>query len=285
MARDMSGSTASIVIPTQGRPEYLRATLASIAPQARRAGAEVLVVGHPDDAATDALAVRFGARLVAAPSPGTLNAARNAGIHAARGDPIVLIDDDVRAPLGWLRKLLAGIAAAPDCDVFGGPIRARLEGGGPRACGREPAPITNLDLGDVDRDVPLVWGANMAIRRRAIDRVGWFDETMSGRGDEEDWERRLTAHGGRIRYLAGAGVDHWRWSSDSTLVSLTRAAYGHGRAGRRYDARKDMAPSLVAEGRTLLGCVWHIFRRRCANGVVLTAQAAGRLREALPGWR
>src|SRR5204863_9005460 len=41
----MSGPTASIVIPTQGRPEYLRATLASIASQARGAGAEVLVVG------------------------------------------------------------------------------------------------------------------------------------------------------------------------------------------------------------------------------------------------
>ena len=34
--------------------------------------------------------------------------------------------------------MLAGIASAPDDDVFGGPIRPRLEGGGPRSCGREP---------------------------------------------------------------------------------------------------------------------------------------------------
>jgi glycosyltransferase involved in cell wall biosynthesis len=275
--------TASIVIPTQGRPAYLRATLASVVPQAQRAGAEVLVVGHPDDPATASVAQRFGAQLVVAPSPGTLNASRNAGIDAARGDPIVLIDDDVQAPMGWLDTMLAGVAAAPDHDVFGGPIRARLQGGGPRACGREPAPITTLDLGPGDRDATLVWGANMALRRRAVDRVGRFDEAMRGRGDEEDWERRLVADGGRIRYLAGAGLNHWRTASDATVRSLARAAYGHGRAGRRYDVRKGNAPSLAAELRTLIGCVWHIFRRRCANGIVLSAQAAGRLLESLMG--
>jgi hypothetical protein len=66
---------------------------------------------------------------------------------------------------------------------------------------------------------------------------------------------------------------------------MSRAAYGHGRAGRRYDVRKGDAPSPAAEVRTLLGCVWHIFRRRCANGIVLTAQAAGRVRESLTGTR
>lgn len=281
----MTVPTASIVIPTEGRPDYLRATLASVVPQARRAGAEVLVVGRCQDAATAALAEQFAARLIPAPSPGTLNASRNAGADAARGEVIVLIDDDVRAPLMWLETLLAGVEAAPDHDVFGGPIRARLEGGGPRACGREPAPITTLDLGPDDRDVALVWGANMAIRRRALDRVGRFDEAMRGRGDEEDWERRYTAGGGRIRYLARAGLDHWRSAPDATVRSLARAAYGHGRAGRRYDVRKGQAPSLAGELRTLVGCVWHTCRRRCAIGMVLTAQAAGRLRESVAGPR
>ena len=37
----------------------------------------------------------------------------------------------------------------------------------------------------------------------------------------------------------------------------------------------------VGELRTLIGCVWHIFRRRCVNGVVLTAHSSGRAVEAL----
>ncbi|MGB0092730.1 MAG: glycosyltransferase family A protein, partial [Solirubrobacteraceae bacterium] len=61
-------------------------------------------------------------------------------------DLIVFLDDDVDAPPGWLYALLSGVRASPDYDVFGGPIRPRLEGGGPWACGLESAPITALYL-------------------------------------------------------------------------------------------------------------------------------------------
>ena len=278
-----SPPTASIVIPTRARPAYLDVTLASVMPQARRAAAEVLVVSDASDAATAAVAARHGAGLVTMATPGGANAARNAGIGAACGDPIVLIDDDIQAPPGWLQALLAGVNDTPDRDVFGGPIIARLEGGGPCACGREAAPITTLDLGPDDQDVQFVWSANMALRRRALEQVGAFDETILGRGEEEDWQRRYIALGGRVRYLAQAAIVHRRTAVDSTVRSLSRAAYGYGRAARRYDVRKGSPPSLEAELRTLSGCAWHVVRRRCATGIVLGAQAAGRLRQTLAG--
>ena len=250
-------------------------------PQAARAGAEVLVVSDGPDAATAATAERHGARLVTLPAPAGLNAARNAAIDVAGADLIVYIDDDIAAPDGWLQALLDGARDAPENDVFGGPITARLEGGGPRACGREPAPISTLDDGPEDRDVPQVWGANMAIRRRAFERIGRFDERLSGRGDEEDWERRYVASGGRIRYLAGAGLVHRRTAADATVAKLSRAAYALGRTARRNDFRKGTAPALARELRTLAGCCWHVLRRRCAIGIVMAAHTAGRLREAI----
>lgn len=268
------------MIPTRSRPEYLEVTLASVAPQAA-AGAEVIVVNDGGSPASARIGERHGARVLTLPPPGGANAARNAGIDAAASDLIVLIDDDVRAPDGWLQAMLAGARAAPEHDVFGGPIRARLEGGGPRSCGRESAPITTLDLGPVDCDVELVWSANMAIRRRAIERIGRFDETLRGRGEEEDWERRYRAAGGVIRYVAAAGLDHRRTAEDATLVRLTRSGYAHGRNARRYDVRKRTPPPAAAELRTLAGCLWHIVRRRCAGGVVLAAHSAGRVREML----
>jgi GT2 family glycosyltransferase len=272
---------ASIVIPTRSRPDYLAVTLASVTPQARAIGAEVVVVNDGQDPSTAALAERSGAALVSFGQPRGLNAARNAGVQAARSDLIVFVDDDVEAPPGWLGTLLEGVRSAPDREVFGGPIRARLEGGGPRSCGRESAPITTLDFGPEDRDVSLVWGANMAVRRAAFDRVGGFDERLAGRGDEEEWERRYTDLGGRIRYVAAAGLDHRRARSDATVRSLARADYTHGRNARRNDRRGRQAPPLRAELRTLIGCLWHIFRRRCANGIVMAAHTAGRIREAL----
>jgi glycosyltransferase involved in cell wall biosynthesis len=274
--------TASIVIPTRGRPDYLRVTLASVAPQAERARAEVIVVDDGGDPAAAEIAATHGARLIRSPAPGA-NPARNAGVAATQGDPVVLIDDDISAPPGWLDAMLEGIAQAPEYEVFGGPIRARLEGSRLRTCGRESAPITTLDYGPTDRDAPLVWSANMAIRRSALDRVGSFDESIQGRGEEEDWERRYTALGGRIRYLAAAGLDHRRTAPDARLTALTRAAYRLGRSARRYDGRKGHVPSLAAELRTLAGCLWHAGRRRCALGIVLAGHAAGRLRETIAG--
>lgn len=276
-----SAPTASIAIPTRERPGYLDVTLGSVAAQAQNAGAEVIVISDGEDPGTAAVAHRHGVRVATLPAPRGLNAARNAAFREGQSDLIVLIDDDILAPPGWLEALLSGVQAAPDHGVFGGPIRARLEGGGPRSCGREPPPISTLDCGSEDRDVPLVWGANMAIRRDTFERVGEFDERLSGRGDEEEWERRYTAEGGLVRYVAGAWLEHRRTAADATIRVLARADYLHGRNARRSDARRGASPALASELRTLAGCVWHIFRRRCAVGIVMLAHSAGRVREAL----
>ena len=121
----------------------------------------------------------------------------------------------------------------------------------------------------------------MAVRRRALERTGPFDETIFVRGDEEDWQRRHAAAGGRTRYLASAGLEHRRTAADSTLGRLATAAYVQGRAARRYDVRKGTAPGLHRELRTLVGCVWHTVRRRCAYGIVFAAHTVGRIHEWL----
>jgi len=272
--------SASIVIPSLGRPDYLDVTLASVMPQASRAGAEVIVVSDGPDQRTARVAQSKGASFVSLPQERGVNAARNEGVRCAQGDLIVFIDDDVEAPADWLEEVLRGTRSAPDTEVFGGPIRPRLEQG-PRSCGREPGPISSLDAGAHDRDIPFVWGTNMAVRRSAFERLGLFDDDLSGRGDEEEWELRYTASGGRIRYLAGAGLDHRRAPGDARLLALTRQAYRHGRESRRHDMRSGKSRPIPAEMRILAGCAWHTVRRRCAYGIVMGAKAAGSLREAL----
>ncbi len=271
---------ASVVIPAYRAPEYLDVTLASIVPQARAAGAEVIVVSDGPDPANTAVTERHGAVLVTLPAHAGLNTARNAGIDAARSDLLVFIDQDVDAPPAWLEAVIAGAAAYPALEVFGGPIHARMEAALP-ACDRHPPPITTLDAGPHDCDVPLVWGANMTMRRAAFDRVGRFDPTLLGRGDEEEWLMRYTTAGGRIRYIAAAAIDHRRSATDSRLGVLARAAYGQGREVRHHDRRSGKARPVSAELRTLAGCAWHTLRRRCVYGIVMGARTAGTLREAL----
>jgi GT2 family glycosyltransferase len=275
---------ASIVIPTRGRPAYLEVALASIAPQARAAGAEMLVI---DDAGASpdarAQAERLGARYEPHERPLGLNVARNTGVERSSGELVVFVDDDVEAGAGWLAALLAAASEHPYVDVFAGPIRPRLEGRPPRACGREGAPITALDLGAGDTETRYAWGANMAIRRTALERVGAFDSSLEHGGDEQEWQDRLRAGepGARVLYVAGAAVDHRRTGRDSRLPALARAQHARGRAARRFDARRGQAPPLRSELATLAGCAWHVARRGCPAGLTMVAHSAGRAREAV----
>ena len=277
--------TVSIVVPTRERADYLDVALASIAPQAREADAEVLVVVDGADPASGAIAERHGARWTGHDAPRGLNAARNTGAAATEGGLVVFVDDDVEAPPGWLGALLEGRRRHRDALVLGGPIEVRLEGFGLPLCGREPPPITALDEGPTDRDVDVVWGANMGIDRRAFELAGTFDPGVPYGFDEDMWERRLRERGGRVVYVAGAGLVHRRDPRDSRLGALMRAAYRRGRALRAYSVHRGRAPSLARELRWLAGCFAHTFRYRCANGLLLTAHSAGRIAALLRGAR
>ncbi|MCL2770230.1 MAG: glycosyltransferase family 2 protein, partial [Solirubrobacterales bacterium] len=273
---------ASIVIPTCNRPEYLEVALASLAPQADAEGAEVVVVDDAGDSARmRALAERFGARYVPHPRPLGLNAARNTGVERSEGELVIFTDDDVEVATGWLAALLDAARAHPEVQVFTGPIRPRLEGRPPRSCGREGPPITSLDLGAQDRqDAPYAWGANMALRRTALERNGGFDVSLAGAGDEQEWQERLRAReDGRVMYVARAALAHRRAPADATLRALCRAAWARGRASRRFDARRTEAPPLHGELRTLAACAGHVVRRRCPAGLTMVAHSAGRLYE------
>src|SRR5277367_63728 len=220
--------SASILIPTRARPSYLEVALASIAPQAAQAGAEVLVI---DDAGAspgvEALARSFGARYEPQPSPLGLNVARNAGVERSTGELVVFVDDDIRASPGWLEALLRAARENPLVDVFTGPITPCLEGARFPSCGREGPPITSLDLGTEDTRARYAWGANMAIRRSALERVGPFDVSLEHGGDEQEWQDRLAASssatdgqpqaqagGAPVMYVARAGVEHRRCGDD-----------------------------------------------------------------------
>jgi GT2 family glycosyltransferase len=272
----------AVILPTAGRPAYLDVALASIAPQAAAIGADVLVVDDGPSEQTRQAALRHGARYVAHDRTLGLNAARNTGARHTDAPLLAYVDDDVAVRPGWLHALVVADASLPaDVGVLTGPILARFEDHPLHLCGREDPPVTHLDLGPADRDADHAWGANMAVRRAALQGIGPFDEARELYGDEQEWQARLKAAGGRIRYVAAAALDHRRAGDDARVSRLARAAYRRGRASRRFDVFKGTAPSPRAELRVLAGCLAHGPRFRCANGPILSAHALGRMRSLL----
>src|SRR4051794_36591573 len=150
--------TASIIFPTRARRDYLAVALASVAPQAAAHGAEIVVVEDAaPDAATEALVTGHGGRYLALGRARGINAARNAAAAAAGADLLCFLDDEGEVGAGWPEARLAAAARQPH-DVFGGPIRPRLEGSRLRGGGREPLPVTALDLGPADAEAEFLWG-------------------------------------------------------------------------------------------------------------------------------
>jgi glycosyltransferase involved in cell wall biosynthesis len=271
----------SVVVPTRDRAGYLDVTLTSLADQDFAEPYEVIVVDDGSRDSTRAVIARHGVRSLVHDPPRGPNAARNEGARVAEADLIALVDDDVFAPPGWLRALVDGATRHPDAQAFGGPIRARLEGPAPRSCGREAPPVTTLDMGAGDVETGLVWSANMLLRRSALELAGDFDESLPTGGDEEEWLRRLAARGGKVIYIADAGLDHRRVGDDARLRSLMRSAYHRGYNLRGFDEAHGKAPGVRRELRVLAGCGWHTVRRACPQGLIMGAHSAGRLKRAL----
>ena len=200
---------------------------------------------------------------------------------------VCFVDDDVEVRPGWLDALLAAAAACPDeVAVLTGPIHARFEDHRFRTCGREGPPVTFLDLGPADRDCDHAWGANMAVRRSAVERAGAFDETRELYGDEQEWQARVKAAGGRHPLRRGRRA---RPPPRRRRRAPARAV------PRRLPPRPGQPPLRRLQGhrrrrwraelRVLAGCALHGPRRACMNGPVLTAHSLGRLRAALAAHR
>ncbi len=277
----MDPPAVSVVLPTRGRARYLEVAVESLRAQDSPASSELLVVDDGSSDGTRELLERLDVPGLRFEPARGLNAARNAGAEITSGELIAFVDDDVQAPPGWLEAIVAGAARHPEADAFGGPIRPRFEGPMPKGCGLHDPPLTTLDLGPDDRECDLVWGANMVIRRSAFERIGRFDEDIAGGGDEEDWLDRLRAEGGKLMYLAAAGLDHRRAGDDVRLGPLMRGAFARGRAVRKWDSRRGRAPGLGSELRVLAGCGWHTVRRGCPQGLVMGAHSLGRTLEAV----
>jgi hypothetical protein len=124
----------TVLVPTLARPERLRACLAALGSQTV-APAEVVVVWQADDTPSRdaALAAVAGlplpVRLVHSEEQGIVPA-ENAGLAAARGDVVLLTDDDAVPPPEWVARHLRHYAR-PDVGAVGGPVMNRRPDGRP----------------------------------------------------------------------------------------------------------------------------------------------------------
>lgn len=249
LAADAPLPTVSIAICTHDRTPGLERCLASIARLRERSShagqlAEVLVVDNAPSSPATRRAVEAlpWVRYVLEPKPG-LDFARNAAWRSALGDFVAYVDDDVVLDHGWLDGLMRALRAHPDAGVVTGlvlPLALRTEAqvlfekrGGFRR-GFLPARWRG---GELSRD-PLYplgagifgAGANMTVRREALQALGGFDEALDtgrplpGGGDLDMFYRTLVS-GRPLVYEPTMAVHH---EHRETLAQLKWQYYTWG---------------------------------------------------------
>lgn len=224
--------TVTVAICTRDRAEVLDRCLTSIERLAAPPR-EVLVVDNASTSgATRTVAERHGVRYVLEPRPG-LDVARNTAIRHATGDVVAFADDDVEVHPEWLGAVQRGFAHPEVGGVTGLVLPAALDTPAQVAFeehwtfNRGFVPRTfRPSLLDVrpSRAIP-VWdigaGANMAVRRVAVEDVGLFDERLDAgaagcSGDSEMWFRLLVG-GWACVYLPEAVVFHEHRREDAAF--------------------------------------------------------------------
>ena len=172
------------------------------------------------------------------------NRALNAGLSHLAGDLVVFTDDDVTPRADWLVRMRVAADEHPQFDVFGGRITPVWPSAPPDWILRlvplgVAYAVSPPDLGDGPVSPLMVWGPNMALRRRVVDEGHVFDEAIGPRagqyrmGSETELTTRLEAEGRGSWYCADSVVGHLVRPEQLELGWLLKRAFRFGRSQHR----------------------------------------------------
>jgi GT2 family glycosyltransferase len=235
--------TYSVIIPNYNGAKFLPGCLDSIAAQTLPP-LETIVV---DDASTDnsvaLIREKYSwVKLIVREKNGLFAAAANAGIEAAKGDIIVLFNNDAEAESDWLFQIDQAFKERPEIDVIASKIMLYDKPGYLHAAG-DYYQVNGVpgnrgaweeDRGQYDQpeEVFGACAAAAAYRRAALDELRAdhadgkvLDETLKMYLEDVDLNLRLRLRGKRTLYLPSARVRHRL----SATGGGTRASYQCGR--------------------------------------------------------
>ncbi len=275
----------SIVVPVYGPARGLGGLLAAIAGQDYPSDRfECLLVDNgTEPPLQQQVAHRPNVRVLVETRPGSY-AARNCGLHAARGEVIAFTDADCLPEPTWLSAGVNAFAALSAESMIAGAIQMVVA---------NPARPTLVELHELtvgmrqDRYVrELHFGAtaNLFVPRAVFDRVGEFRAELFSNGDAE-WGRRAWKAGVHQHYAADAVVKHPARRTYRDLRAKSRRIAG-GLFTRAREERQSL-PALIgrvlARGGRAIGRIIRNGELRLVSQRMPMAALEARLRLSLIG--
>jgi glycosyltransferase involved in cell wall biosynthesis len=253
----------SVVVPTLNGQERLRACLDSLADHAP--GAEVVVVNGPStDGTTGMVRDRDDVDVLLEVADRNLNVARNAGIGAASGEAVALVNYDFVVESDWadaVRKTLA------DADVATGPTHRTLDVG----VTTEPRETDTV----AGTSVTFFNGDNVAFRREAVEAIDGFDEYLRT-GGARDSSHRLARLGRTVAWNGDMAV-RGEFETDGGTVERDWSSKYRALA---YRMNKSYGPRPATFGRVVAQVV-----EDCSAAIGEVARGKANLTSAVGGLR
>lgn len=281
--RDGAGIT--IIVCTRDRTKSLRECLRTLQ-RVKYNPLEIIVVDNrPSDNTTREAVTALAQndpriRYICEPHPG-LSKARNNGLVHAQYDIAAFTDDDAIVDPGWPSALAAGFAADPEAVCVTGLVAtSALDTGAERyfdsryswaeafeprrydlTTHRHPSGLYPFSAGIFGT------GANFAVRRSALARLGDFDPLLGagspGRGGEDlDMFLRVILAGGRICYLPSALIWHChRTDTQALREQIYSYGYGLGAYVAKHLLNRQMPATVLGRGLGQVGMVVGRMRR------------------------
>lgn len=280
----------SVIIVNWNTGELIRRCVESVYADLPEDETEVFIVDSAStDGSTQMLQAHFPqASYVYSPQNIGFGPANNLALRQATGDWILLLNPDTLVHPGAIRSLLAFMEQHPEA----GAAAARLlnpDGSLQHSCSPEPTLgsefLRLFHLGGVRpdgyyameswdptqaRQVDVILGACMLLRKPVLDQVGFFDERFFMYNEETDLCRRIRQAGWKIYWAPQAQVTHYggqstRQMAAEMFVQLYRAKITY--------FRKYHSPLQVAAYKLIL---FLTSLPRLALGLVAQLEPAGR---------
>ncbi|HLB25801.1 MAG TPA: glycosyltransferase family 2 protein [Nitrospirota bacterium] len=227
----------SVITINNSNPELILGCLESVYTTAGGLDVEAVVVDNATtDGSIEAVRARFPqARIIVNDKKEGFSANNNKGLRAAKGEFLMLLNDDTVVHEGALEMMAGFLEAHPEAGAAGAMLinpdgTPQFTGRGTPGIGA--AVMISLGLHRLFPDNPVtskyymkkgsyseaeevesVNGAAMMVRREALDKAGYLDEGFFLFCEDVDWSIRIREAGYKLFFLPGARITHFRGSS------------------------------------------------------------------------
>lgn len=284
----------SVIIPTYNGLALLRPCLDSLRRQTYR-DFEVLVVDNASgDGTVEALRRDYPeVRVLALSTNGGYTVGCNEGVRAARGELLVMLNNDTEAEAGWLSALVDALERHPEAGSAASRMmiysdRTKIHSAGDlyRVNGMPNSRGVWQPYGPPFDQEAFVFGAcgGAAMYRRAmIEEIGGFEERFFMYCEDVDLNWRAQLAGWKCIYVPDAVVYHHLSATGGGKL----ASYYVGRNTLWVIARNYPATLLRRYWRQIVAAQWVVTRSalRAWRGTAARARLRGQLAGLLTCWR